>query len=313
MLLVSVVMLSYNHEAFVSESIESVLGQDFDDLELIIVDDASTDSSRQIIQKYAAEDRRIRVIPHEANCGIAKTANDGIAAAKGRFIAVIDSDDVWAKDKLTKQLDVVAYNDDLVVWSEGELIDDKGQLLGKNITEMYGATSRKKSGNIFQELLRGNYIFGTTLFFKRSNAGAIPFDEGLLYANDYKFMLELARNYDFYYIAEPLAKYRIHGSNTVGGKAVGSSRELKERQRICDRETASMYEEMLQQYNRTISNKAKAAMYAQMSCAHMLSGESKKTISFYLQALRCNPYSWSILASGVCVLKSILKNLGVRE
>src|SRR5665647_2754849 len=98
--LVSVVMPSYNHEEFVSESIESVLGQDFDNLELIIVDDASTDSSRQIIQKYAEEDTRIRVILHEANRGIAKTLNDGTEAAKGKFIAIIASDDVWARDKL---------------------------------------------------------------------------------------------------------------------------------------------------------------------------------------------------------------------
>jgi glycosyltransferase involved in cell wall biosynthesis len=307
--LVSVTMASYNHEKFIAEAIESVLGQDFDDLELIIVDDASTDSSRPIIQKYAAEDARVRVTLHETNCGIAKTVNDGIEAAKGKFIADIASDDVWIKDKLTKQLAVTACDDDLVVWSEGELIDDKGQALEKTFTQMHRATSRRKSGDIFEELLRGNYIFGTTLLYKRSNLGTIRYDEGLMFANDHKFVLELARNYNFYYIAEPLAKYRIHGSNTIAG----SSSDVKERRRAHHMEKVSIYDEMLRQHNRTISNKTKATMYAQMSCAHTLFGESKKALGFYLQAIRYNPYSWSILTSGGCIVESLLKNLKVRE
>ena len=307
--LVSVVMPSYNHHRFIADSIESVLQQDFEDFELIIVDDASTDASTDTIARYEAADPRIRFIAHEANSGISRTLNDGIDAAKGKFIATASSDDVWTTDKLTKQLDAVAHNDDLVVWSEGELIGDKGQVLGRNFTEMHKATLRKKSGDIFQELLMGNYIFGPTLFFKRSNLGAIRFDEELAFMNDHKFVLELARNYNFCYIAEPLAKYRIHGSNTI----VGSSREVKERRRLGRMERASIYEEMLRQYNRTIPNKTKAEVYANLSCFHMQFGESKKTAGFYLQAIRCNPYSWSILASGVCVLKSVLKNLGVRK
>ena len=91
--LVSVVMPSYNHEKFISEAIESVLGQDFDDLELIIVDDASTDASKQIIQKYEKQDARVRVILHETNCGISKTMNDGIESARGTFKALRNSRD----------------------------------------------------------------------------------------------------------------------------------------------------------------------------------------------------------------------------
>jgi teichuronic acid biosynthesis glycosyltransferase TuaG len=71
---------------------------------VLIIDDGSTDSSKHIIQEYAAEDSRIRAILHQTNCRIAKTLNDAIAAAKGKFIANVDSDDVLAKDKPTKQL-----------------------------------------------------------------------------------------------------------------------------------------------------------------------------------------------------------------
>lgn len=113
--LVSVVMISYNNEKLTAEAIESVLRQDFDDFELIIVDDASTDASRQIIQKYAAENARVRFILHETNCGISKTLNDGTEIAQGKFLAIIASDDVWMKDKLSKQLAVLESDEDLIV------------------------------------------------------------------------------------------------------------------------------------------------------------------------------------------------------
>src|SRR5665647_3930572 len=104
--LVSVCMQTWNSERFIAEAIESVLGQDFADIELIIVDDGSTDATRQIIERYAKQDPRIRAIFHERNLGMSKAWNDGIDAAKGKFIAHIDSDDVWVPNKLTKQLAV---------------------------------------------------------------------------------------------------------------------------------------------------------------------------------------------------------------
>jgi glycosyltransferase involved in cell wall biosynthesis len=297
--LVSVVMLSYNHEEFIAESVESVLGQDFDDFELIIVDDASTDASRQIIQKYEAQDSRIRVILHEANCGIAKTVNDGIEAAKGKFIASIASDDVWAKDKLTKQLAVTSSNENLIVWSEGEVIDLKGQSIGKSFSEFHRNVSKKKSGDIFQELLKGNYIFGTTLLYKKTNLGEIRFDESLMYLNDSKFVLDLARKYEFCYIAEPLAKYRVHGRNTL----TGSSSEVMIRRQIAEREYASILEDAIRQYDHDITPETKANMYASLADLYFHLGEKKKSLRFLLQALRYNPSYPKLL------LKRTLSNL----
>src|ERR1035437_4317043 len=151
--LVSVVIPSYNHEKFVSQAIESVLGQDFDDLELIIVDDASTDTSRQIIQKYAVEDTRVRVILHETNNGVAKTINDGIAIAQGKFLAVTASDDVWMKDKLSKQLAVLESDEDQIVWTEAEIIDESGRPVGSTFSEFWSTAVAKQTGDIFHDLL----------------------------------------------------------------------------------------------------------------------------------------------------------------
>jgi len=86
MVLVSVIMGSYNHERYLSEAIESVLNQTFDDLELIVVDDYSTDKSREIIQGYEQQDMRVKTVFHDKNMGIARGINDGLKKAKGRYV-----------------------------------------------------------------------------------------------------------------------------------------------------------------------------------------------------------------------------------
>jgi len=104
MVLVSVLMASFNHERYISEAIESVLKQSFSDLELIIVDDCSTDGSKQIILDYQAKDNRVHAFFHKENMGIAKTVNHALDVAKGRFISFIGSDDLWVPKKLELNL-----------------------------------------------------------------------------------------------------------------------------------------------------------------------------------------------------------------
>jgi len=123
---VSVIMPSYNHEKYVSEAINSVLNQSAKDFELIIIDDCSSDSSPKIISNYESKDARIRVFIHNKNMGIAKTLNEGIDKANGKFIAFIGSDDIWVNSKLEKQLAILENNEDLVVWSDGQIIDGNG-------------------------------------------------------------------------------------------------------------------------------------------------------------------------------------------
>lgn len=287
--LVSVIMKSYNHASFVAESIESVLGQDFRDFELIIVDDASTDASRQVIERYAEQDPRIRVIFHERNIGISKVVNDGIDAARGKFIAQIDSDDVWVPDKLTKQLAVLEHDEDLIVWSEGELIDHAGRSIGKSFSESLsegqGYASTTKSGHIWQELVRENFILGSTVLYKKRNLGHVRYDEELLYLNDHKFYLELARQRQFHYIAEPLAKYRLHGDNTLAS----SGSEAFKRHRIAEKEYISIVEDEMRQYDDEITRETRAVIYGIMSSIYYSAGETKKALHFFLRAVKCNP------------------------
>lgn len=213
--LISVVMTSYNYGDYISEAIDSVLAQTFSDLELIIVDDASEDNSKDIICSYMNKSSRIKTIFHQENLGISRSVNDGWNAASGKFIASISSDDIWASDKLEKQLKILQEDEDLVVWTEGEIVDRQGRATGELFTTVHGAEGRKKSGCIFEELLKGNFIFASSRIFKKDLLKGRRYSENLKYLGDYRFAVDMASEYKYYFVEEPLTKYRMHGNNTA--------------------------------------------------------------------------------------------------
>jgi glycosyltransferase involved in cell wall biosynthesis len=176
-------MPSYNHANYISDAIESVLEQSFKDIELIIIDDCSEDNSKDVIQSYKKKDARIRTIFHEENLGIARTYNDGLDAAEGKYIAFLDSDDVWKRNKLDKQLAILRKDENLVVWSEGIIIDQEGKPAGQTFTQREGGSNRRKSGDIFEALLLSNFVFDSSLIVKRSNIDgvSIGYTEKTLY------------------------------------------------------------------------------------------------------------------------------------
>jgi len=248
--LVSVIMPSYQYDRFIAEAIESVLNQTMGDLELIIVDDGSTDKSQQIIQSYAEKDSRIVPIISDKNRGIPHTLNAGIEAAKGKFIAFLDADDCWLPKKLELQLKILEKNEDLVVWGEGTIIDAKGKSTGMTFTKVHRAEQKAKSGNIFNELLKGNFIFASTRILKRTNINDIRFNEDLEYNTDHQFAVDLAWKYHYYYIPEPLSRYRIHSNNTIKKNTNGKFRDH-----------ISLGRYFLSQYGDVMENQSRLAIY----------------------------------------------------
>jgi len=212
---VTVVMTSYNYRDYLPGAIESVLDQSFEDFELVIVDDGSSDGSQEIISAFADRDSRVRPVFSEVNRGISRTFNTAVQRARGEFCASISSDDRWKPDKLQLQIGILEKFPEAVVWSEGEIINAKGEITGKSFTGMIRASERPKSGNIFQELLKSHYIFGSSRIAKTSSLQRNPRNERLLYLNDYLQNIELSLHYPFYFISQPLAEYRIHGLNTA--------------------------------------------------------------------------------------------------
>jgi len=278
--LISIIMSSYNHEKFISIAIESVLNQTINNLELIIVDDSSKDNSRRIIQNYSKKDSRIKILFHEKNKGIAKTLNDGLEIAKGKFISFIASDDVWSRDKLEKQVEILKKNENLIVWSEGKIIDADGNPTGKLFTHMHDASKKKKSGNIFKELIQANFIFGSSLIFKRENAKSFIFNTALKYLNDYQFVVDLARRYEYFFIPEPLAMYRIHGGNTI----------------LLDKEgwqidQIIINDYFLNKYSDEISKSVKSKICLRSGIIFSSMGKKSKAMQYVYNAIKANPFN----------------------
>jgi glycosyltransferase involved in cell wall biosynthesis len=297
MVLVSVLMRSYNHEDYISEAIDSVLNQSCKDLELIIVDDFSKDSSKTIIKKYENENKRIKAFFHDTNMGMASTMNDLFSKASGKYIAYIDSDDSWFPLKIEKQLAILEKNDSLVVWSEGEIIDQNSTPTGETFTQINLATEKKKSGEIFEDLLHANFIFLSSLIHNRIFAKDILFDQKLKYLNDYKFVVALANKHNFLFIKEPLVKYRMHGKNS----------NMHSNKEAWHQDVVIINEHFLKEYQKEIPKRTKAIIYFYLFWSYYVLNEKALSKFFFLKALKSN---W-ILYQIVLTLTNTKKRLSL--
>lgn len=145
--LVSVVTPVYNAEKYIAHTISSVLMQTYPNMEHILVDDCSSDASRLVIEKLAQEDPRIRYIKLDVNSGAAVARNTGIEHAKGRYIAFIDSDDIWKENKVEKQLRFMKDNDVAFSYTNYETISTEGEIkrAAMNVPEKINYTGLLKN------------------------------------------------------------------------------------------------------------------------------------------------------------------------
>jgi glycosyltransferase involved in cell wall biosynthesis len=277
MFTVSVLMLSYNHERYLREAIDSALNQSFSDFELIIVDDGSTDSSPRIIKDYARKDKRIRPFFHKSNMGISKAGNHCLAEAKGKFVAFIASDDAWVESKLEKQLAVLKADESVIVCSEGEIIDENSIPTGQTFSQRAEACGKKKSGNIFEELMFKNYVLGQSCIFKREFVEGMEFDEHLKYLNDHKFIVDLAYNHRFFFIKEPLTKYRVHKNSTFNARKSSFS------------DVVSVNQYFLRKYGNEISKSAKIHLLSSIAWGYSRLGQDLSARHFYFEIVKVHP------------------------
>lgn len=274
MVLVSVVMSSFNHERYLPQSIESVLSQTFDDFELIITDDCSTDASQEIIEKYMHTDSRINAVFHHRNMGITRTLNDGLDRAHGKYVCFLDSDDLWVQNKLERQLEILGQDDTRLVWSEGDVINAQGQETGQLFTRFLNAPLRK-SGNLFQELLCEQFILLQTLICRADYLRNVRFDPELKYVNDHRFLVDLAFHHEFHFMPERLAKYRVHGRNiTLKKQAEWAKDKINIRRYFLDA------------YSDWLSPRAKACIVYQIGFYLSRLGSGAEAKKYYLQALK---------------------------
>ena len=207
---VSIIMPAYNVEQFISESIKSVLAQTYQDWELIIVDDNSTDNTYEIAKSYAESDGRIKVIRFSENRGAALARNAAIEAAKGKYIVFLDSDDLWLPHKLEEQLEFMRENDLAFTYSSYELIDEAGKSLGIFLT---------KESITYSSMLKTCDVGCLTAIYDSYSLGKMYFNIECRRQEDYALWLAiLKRIKETKGILEPLAKYRIRSGSISRNK-----------------------------------------------------------------------------------------------
>jgi len=212
---VSVVITCYNYGRYVAGCLESVLAQSFEDFEIILVDDGSTDNSEEQIKPFL-QDSRLRYIKQK-NGGQANAKNRGIHEASGRFVAFLDADDQWGPAKLAKQLPLFSDEKVGVVYSRARYIDEDGLDLYKEIEEL-GGHFVPQSGRVVNHLLFDNFVPFSSSVVRLELLGA-GFDKEIKMAIDWKLWLSLALEWDFAFVNEKLLYYRVGHSGQMSKNA----------------------------------------------------------------------------------------------
>lgn len=205
--MVSVILPTYNgaSRGYLKTAIESVLLQSEQDIELIIVNDGSTDETGQVCMKYSA-DPRVKYM-HQHNKGLAAARNLGIRSARGEYICLIDDDDIWKKDKIKRQIEVFEGSQDQglgMVYCAVELIDGKGKILGVRYKDAGVDTCHRL-------LLEGNIVSSpSSVMIKKDVLEKTGiFNEDMKSAEDLELWLRISRRYAIRSMPEDLAQYRL--------------------------------------------------------------------------------------------------------
>ena len=161
--LVSIVVPVYNCEKFINHTIKTVLNQTYQNWELLLVDDCSTDNSVSIINGYVAGDNRIKLIKLKENSGAAVARNEGMKNANGKYIAFLDSDDLWNENKLKKQINFMKKNKYVFTYTGYEFVDEEGNKLDKIVKVPEQLT--------YKQALKNTTIFTSTVIFDVQELG----------------------------------------------------------------------------------------------------------------------------------------------
>lgn len=207
--LVSIITPMYNAGKTIGHTIASVQAQTYRNWEMIIVDDCSTDESAWYVEQCAQKDQRIRLIRQEQNYGIARTRNTAMQHARGRYVAFLDSDDLWLPQKLEKQLAFMKEHDAAFSHTACEIVDTNGQKTGKIRHVPIKVT--------YEDILKGNVINCLTVVLDVGRVGIPVMPQ--IHHEDYACWLELLQKEDYAWgLDEILASYRETGASTSGNK-----------------------------------------------------------------------------------------------
>ena len=206
--LVSIITPLYNSEKYIAETIESVLAQTYSNWEMIIVDDCSKDNSTKIVEEYQKKDRRIKLYRNEINKGVSYTRNRAIDLSQGKYIAFLDSDDLWKKEKLEKQIKFMEEKNVVLSYTAYEKINEDGSKRGE---------VRVPDKLDYEELLKNCLIGFLTAIYRKEELKYFKFINSK--AEDYIFWLSILKRINYAYgLNEILASYRVLNNSRSSNK-----------------------------------------------------------------------------------------------
>lgn len=205
---VSVICTCYNHEQYVTESLQSVMDQSYSNYELIVVDDGSGDNSVQVIDNFLVEHPEVKFIRHKENQGLCKAFNTAFEFCTGDYIIDLAADDVLLPERLSNGVNAFAQLDERwgVIFSDAEWVDQHGRHLYFHSQKFPHHTIPQ--GDIYKDLIERYFICSPTMMFRRSVLKALDgYDETLTY-EDFDFWIRSSRIFFYHYDAQVLVKKR---------------------------------------------------------------------------------------------------------
>ena len=216
MISVTILTAAYNAERTITQAINSVLAQTYTDWKLIVVNDCSTDMTQAIVSEFAAKDPRIKLINNETNLGVSLTRKKALDAATGTWIAVLDSDDMWAPNKLEKQLAFAEKTGADLVFTGSAFMDNDG-----NPIDWVQYAPETVS---YRELLKQNIISNSSVLLKKELYEKFYVVNDSIY-NDFAMWLQIIKaGYKVCGLDESLLTYRVSSSSRSGNKVKSAIR-----------------------------------------------------------------------------------------
>ncbi|MBI4484654.1 MAG: glycosyltransferase family 2 protein [Acidobacteria bacterium] len=280
---VSVVIPNYNCARFLPETLESVFAQTCPDVEIIVVDDGSTDGSAALLERYAD---RVRVI-HQENRGVSAARNRGIRESRGAFVAFLDADDLWQPEKLEKQLRLFANPAVGLVHCAVEYVDEQSRPLGTNFTGRRGRVLKAIA------LLQGTVVLagGSTAVVRREAFDKVGcFDRGMSTAADWDMWRRIACAYEIDVVREPLMRYRLRPGSMHRNVDVFARDILHG--------FASLFADPAAAEVHHLKRRAYGTLYLMLSGSYLHAGRWRQCLSYGARAL----LTWPLTATYVLAL-----------